>query len=596
MTLADWIGSDATRFPFLNELDPDYWTKATRNADAAISAFGLDPSKPREALDKPPGFKSVAKFPTPNPQQKAVGALDLEARLTILESETGSGKTEAALWRFAQLFHAGKVDALYFAVPTRAAAVQLHRRTCDAVLRLFGDNAPQAVLAAPGYLRAGAVDGTPLPGWRTRWDDGDEEGRHSARWAAERSNRYLAALIAVGTVDQAMLGALKVKYAHLRASSLSRALMVIDEVHASDAFMTEVQRRLLDAHIKVGGYAMLMSATLGSAARSKWLRRPQPNAEEAIATPYPAIWTDRMDQPIEIAQNPRAEIDPKSSKSVRMETLSTMSGEETARHALKAANDGARVLVIRNTVASAVETYKAVDAECGDQSMLLEVKGVRTLHHSRFAPTDRRLLDQAVEETLSNNADKKRRGRIVIGTQTLEQSLDIDADFLLTDLCPIDVLLQRIGRLHRHDLTRPKGFKTPRCMVMTPENGLDALVDPPRFENGLGGWVDANMIGGVYLDLPIVELTRRLIDAHQVWEIPTMNRRLVESATHPERVRALIDEKGPSWDAYQRAVVGKDLASLSGAKAQTIDRTRPFSELVYPSEEEKIRTRLGAEG
>ena len=209
----------------------------------------------------------------------------------ILEAETGSGKTEAALWRYAQLFEAGRVDGLYFAVPTRAAAVQLHGRVAAASRRLFGEADPQAILAVPGYLRAGSTEGTPLPHWKVRWDDekDTDEGTLVARWAAENSKRYLAAQIAVGTVDQAMLGALMVKHAHMRTAALSRSLLVIDEVHASDRFMTAIQKRLLEAHLAVGGYAMLMSATLGSTARAAWLRQQEPSFEEAVATPYPAV-------------------------------------------------------------------------------------------------------------------------------------------------------------------------------------------------------------------------------------------------------------------------------------------------------------------
>ena len=106
-------------------------------------------------------------------------------------------------------------------------------------------------------------------------------------------------------------------------------------------------------------------------------------------------------------------------------------------------------------------------------SLALTVEGVPTLHHSRFAVEDRRLLDDAVELVLGKG-DRPSNGRVVIGTQTLEQSLDIDADILISDLCPVDVLLQRIGRLHRHaDAVRPNTFSTPNCIVLTPEDGLE---------------------------------------------------------------------------------------------------------------------------
>ena len=197
----------------------------------------------------------------------------LEEQLVIIESETGSGKTEAALWRFARMFQAEKVDGLYFALPTRAAASQLHRRVKDFTTRLFPDgDRPAVVLAVPGYDAGPGVGPVALPNY-----DLDAAGHSESEkpWAAESPKRYLAAQIAVGTVDQAMLGALQVKHAHLRASCLARNLLVVDEVHASDTYMTEIIRALLNAHTGSGGYALLMSATLGSEARQRW-RRPGP--------------------------------------------------------------------------------------------------------------------------------------------------------------------------------------------------------------------------------------------------------------------------------------------------------------------------------
>src|SRR5690606_27729428 len=109
-----------------------------------------------------------------------------------------------------------------------------------------------------------------------------------------------------------------------------------------------------------------------------------------------------------------------------------------------------------------------------------------------------------VEEVLKPDPNRSPEGVIVIGTQTLEQSLDIDADFLMTDLCPVDVLLQRLGRLHRHILPRPAGFELPRAVLLTPEGGLDRLTKP-AFENGLGGWESSEGLQGIYTDLLALE-------------------------------------------------------------------------------------------
>lgn len=591
VTLADWLGSSADWFPHVAELDENYIETAHEKAEEACAAIGLDAARQRAALATEMSFEKVSGFPTPNPQQALVGQIALDAPIVILEAETGSGKTEAALWHYMRLFEAGHVDGLYFAVPTRAAAVQLHSRIVKAAERVFGDASPEPVLAVPGYIKAGEVEGKALPHWQVLWDDAANDGadKQNARWAAEHSKRYLAAQIAVGTVDQAMMGALTVKHAHLRAASLSRSLLVIDEVHASDAYMTSVQKALLDSHIAVGGYAMLMSATLGSKARASWLGHTAPDYEAASGVPYPAVWTSKSATPL----SPDAPS--QNQKSVAMQSVATMAAETTAGHALAAARQGARVLVIRNTVDRAIATLAAVETLTApeDQHLLFRVGDVATLHHSRFAPTDRKLLDQAVEAALSTNEDRLPEGRIVIGTQTLEQSLDIDADILFTDLCPIDVLLQRIGRLHRHKLARPDGFEAPRCIVMAPEGGLAPLLKP-AFEKGLGAWRAAGGLQGVYRDLSVLESTRRLVDGHPIWTIPAMNRRLVESALHPERIEALHGELGAAWRRAHDEVRGGQLGDQSTAHSVLIDREKPFEKCAFPDgAEQKIRTRLG---
>ncbi|MFN3459375.1 MAG: CRISPR-associated helicase Cas3' [Oceanibaculum sp.] len=593
VSLADWLGSSRDVFTFVPMLDPAYIDEARRKARMAMAEVGLDAGRWRAAIDGRADFPTLAPGRQPRAAQSLVGGWSLDDPLVILEAETGSGKTEAALWRFARLFEAGKVDSLYFALPTRAAAKQIHGRVNEAIGRLMGEGAPEAVLAVPGYLKVGEVQGQALPGFEVRWDDedGPGEARRLARWAAESANRYLAATVAIGTVDQAMLAALQVKHAHLRAAALSRALLVIDEVHASDSYMTGVQTHLLSLHLGRGGHAMLMSATLGSLARARWLggkRAQVPSLAEAIAAPYPTVWgVEEGCRAVEACEGDRG-------KQVHMSLADGWNGSDAARNAIAAARDGARVLVIRNTVKAALECFEAV-MEAGGGDLLWQVAGGPALHHSRFAPEDRKLLDEAVELALSPDREKRPAGGvIIIGTQTLEQSLDICADFLVTDLCPVDVLLQRIGRLHRHaDVPRPSGYAAPRCVVLAPANGLDHLA-APAFENGIGSFEREG--GGIYTNLHASELTRRLILDRPDWIIPAMNRLLVESATHPDAIEALNQEKGPDWQNYEQKAYGREVSERQAANLVAMPVRRPFAELSFPQDEARIRTRLGGEG
>ena len=604
--LADWIGSDENLFPFVEEPRENYIATARRQAKRAVEGIGLNIAGQRESFSDLPEFGELFKIegsPKPNAiQEQSVRNTPLDEQLVIVESETGSGKTEAALWRFARMYEQGLVDGLYFALPTRAAAKQLHNRVTAFAANLFpADHRPESVLAVPGYVRAGDFTGEHLPDFEVLWDDRPDAETGKRRWAAENNKRFLAAQVAVGTVDQAMMAALQVRHAHLRAACLARNLLIVDEVHASDPYMRVLVEALLSAHLDAGGYALLMSATLGSAARRQWLLRPKRASDlpyeslaEAKKTAYPAISTavDGRETVTGVGENDQKKV-------VSIDASTSMHDfDHVAGLALGAARHGAKVLVVRNTVDYAVNTQRAIEAgpEASDQSLMFLCKGKATLHTGRFAAEDRLLLDAAVAEQLGKH--RAGGGRIVVGTQTLEQSLDIDADLLITDLCPMDVLLQRIGRLHRHDRkNRPDGYREPRCIVLLPpHDDLTPLLSKK------GGGASRNGLGGyVYPDLRILELTRRLVAEHsdgEPWRIPEMNRELVERTIHPDALGELVEEMGEAWVNHRNEVEGVMIANHLTARNVVIKRDKSFidAEVVFANVEEAIRTRLGDEG
>ncbi len=590
---ADWLGSNEDWFPFVDEHRDDYFEAAQRQAKQAISAIGLHLSDQRNGFTGVPGFGALFDIPgapKPNAIQATAQRTPLDQPLVIIESETGSGKTEAALWRFARMYERGLVDGLYFALPTRAAAVQIHGRVERFIGKLLPQHRPSVVLAVPGYKPDPDTADVALD-----YDHGAAgEPERDRPWASENPKRYLAAQIAVGTVDQAMLGALQVKNAHLRAACLARNLLVVDEVHASDTYMSVILEQLLADHIGAGGYALLMSATLGSAARLRWLFQPGRTSEapslsldDAIKTAYPAVTIpgDGCEAVVPAGENDQE-------KHVRIAAVPRMHDfADIAHRALKAAGAGAKVLVVRNTVDYAIETQEAIEtlAGPGEEGLLFTVCGKRTLHHGRFAAGDRRLLDAEVEQRLGKQ--RPGGGHIVVGTQTLEQSLDIDADLLITDLCPVDVLLQRIGRLHRHKRhDRPAAYATPECLVLTPpDNDLSPLLKYTPNANGLGPH------GHVYGSLTILEATRRLIDEYPEWDIPQMNRLLVERATHPQALCDIAREMGDEWIVHANEVKAEAFADSTAGRHAIIQRDKHFldQESAFAGSEERIRTRLG---
>ncbi len=587
--LADWLGSDTEFFPYSVEGDPDRWPLALAAAEHAISAVGLDPTAYRSQLPAQLGFARISNF-LPRPMQAAVGTLNLPeaASLTFIEEETGGGKTEAALWHFARLFAAGAVDGLYFALPTRTAATQLHARIVAACERCFPDpaNRPAVILAVPGYLAADGARGQTLPGFAVLWNDDPRKADRHRRWAAEGPKRYLAGTVVVGTIDQVLLAALAVDHAHLRATCLLRHLLVIDEVHASDAYMNRLLSELLTRTRAAGGHALLMSATLGTTARDALLRawgaaESRTTRAQAEAVPYPTLWSVNA-APLAVARTGR-------DRTVRLATLNADDLEALARQAIAAAQAGARVLIIRNTVRDCLATLTTLESFAAPD-LLWRVPTpsglVSVPHHARYAREDRTYLDRQLELVFGKDATRD-HGCIACATQTVQQALDLDADWMLTDLAPVDVLLQRLGRLHRHERPRPAGFLTPQATVLTPPDSLARWLDQPRY--GPHGW------GNVYEDLRILEATRHLVQAGS-WAIPQDNRRLVEAATHPEAL-AELDPAEPRWATHGHTITGRTITQRDRARLGLLPWHIGFGndQVCFPPDDlaTDIRTRLG---
>jgi CRISPR-associated endonuclease/helicase Cas3 len=591
LTLADWIGSDEAFFPFADTLEAPMERARSRATDA-VEALFLDADGPRASLGPHAGFDQILEQPDwdPYPIQEAVRDVPLHENggLAVLESDTGSGKTEAALARFVRLYRAGQVDGLYFAVPTRTAATQLHDRVTAAVERLFPDDRrPPVVQAVPGYIKADDVTATRLPdSYAVRWD---ESIQHRG-WAAESSKRYLAGPIAVGTVDQALLSTLQASHAHMRGTALLRHFLVVDEVHASDAYMTQLLDRVLDQHLAAGGHALLMSATLGASARTHLTTDDDavPSQEEAEATDYPLVTHVDAHRTNPESVNAASS---DASKTVEPQLCDEADAPEAvARQALDHARSGARVLVIRNLVDDCITTQRALEDRVDDEAFLFGVDGTPAPHHSRFAPDDRQRLDDAIENVFG--PDTPNRGIVAVATQTVEQSLDLDADLMITDLCPMDVLLQRIGRLQRHSRNRPEGYETAQCVVLTPE---ERDLAPHISDDGQA--FGPHGLGTVYGDLRAIEATWEVLSNDDLapWEIPEDNRPLVERATHPDQLQAIVQNGAEAWRQHEQWVLGSRQADRQAAGYVTIDRDQPFGVEPFPDDLETAKTRLGQE-
>jgi CRISPR-associated endonuclease/helicase Cas3 len=599
LTLADWLASDSALFPFTEPGDGERFAESRVRARRALGAIGIDTTAARRSLaGGSAGFGRISEY-APRPAQLRLSTATgcPGGSVTILEDETGSGKTEAALARFLALFEAGEVDGLYFALPTRTSATQMHARVVKAIARAFPGPAdrPPVSLAVPGYLKVDEQPGRRLAGFEVLWNDDEKERWRYRGWAAEHAKRYLAGAVVVGTVDQVLLSALMVPHAHLRAASLLRHLLVVDEVHASDAYMTRILEHVLSRHREGGGHALLMSATLGAVARNRLLTGgPTTSAgsiDEACAVPYPVVTESLGGAALQMHGLPYAG-QPRVVR-VRIDSFAA-DPKQIADAALKAARRGARVLVIRNTVRECVATQVSMvqqAAAMGGSALLFVCAGAPAPHHSRYSTEDREALDNALEAAFGRDAPPT--ACVAVATQTVQQSLDIDADLMITDLCPMDVLLQRIGRLHRNQgRLRARGFEVPTVIVCVPTNRQ--LGDVIRKDGTARGPLG---LGTVYPDLRVIEATWRLLESQPELLIPEMNRELVERATHPDALRSIVCELQGPWPAHEREAIGTAVAHRRLGTLNVIDWSMPFGHQgsLFPSGtlDREIPTRLG---
>lgn len=466
--VADWVASDPSRFPV---------TAGPREAsvDLAGGAVADDAWAPRP-VPSDVGFLETFGFLPRAAQQAMIELLDDEQgpSLMILEDRTGSGKTEAALWAALRAIQGG-ARGLYVGLPTRATADQFHERAQRFLGALWADGAQHQVRLLHGgaHLR----DDDPVP---AGVDDGADDGAARQWFAAPR--RGLLSPYAVGTIDQALLAVLHARHYPVRLWGLQGKVVILDEVHAYDVYTGRLMERLIGWLAALDCTVVLLSATLPArrraalcAAYEEGARMPSDGSAGPVspveATRYPRLTRagHRGHVVVGIA-------DDRPGRVVSLEHLGVVDDEaDVTEHLLSQVVDGGCVAMVCSTVAVAQARYESVRSQIDAD---IEV----VLLHARMRPLERGPIEQRLIALLGPRCVGERRPSrfVVIATQVIEQSLDLDFDVILTDLAPVDLLVQRAGRVHRHaGRPRPPMHDTPRLIVLdTP--GRDAVRDLPR--------------------------------------------------------------------------------------------------------------------
>lgn len=452
--LADWLGSNAAYFPYRDDASTsidDYWHYAVKQAAIALHQTGVLPQAVLHGqvmVDLFPHLVDESGRFKPTPLQHWAESVPLPAgpQLYLLEDVTGAGKTEAAITLAYRLMEAGEADGAFIGLPTMATANAMFRRLQMTARRLYQPDARPSLMLAHAQRQLSSSfreSVVVLPDDVAEGDLKQRDETASARcaaWLADHNKKALLASAGVGTIDQALMAVLHSKHQSLRLLGLVGKVLVVDEVHACDAYMQAVLEQLLRFHAAGGGSAILLSATLPAAMKQKlaeaWSAgRGMPPAELSEGA-YPLAARIGHAPLLEKPLDTRPEVQ----RRVRTECESDPSRIQVRIRAALAA--GHCVVWVRNTVFDVLAAREWF-ADLSDDQVLL--------FHARYAMGDRLRIEQQVMDSFGpRSRASQRHGRLVIGSQVIEMSLDCDFDLMVSDLAPIDRLIQRAGRLHRH--------------------------------------------------------------------------------------------------------------------------------------------------
>jgi len=457
ITVADWIGSDEDYFSPLRSDNPANITTVQTVAHGAVKRIGME----AHSLTSARSFHELFGF-LPNELQATAMETICEPGVYAIEAPMGMGKTEAALALAHKLIISGQASGLYFALPTQATSNRIHERVAEFLQR--------SETTAPRLIHSGSwlLDQTMHFPAFVATQPGEQ--RATARdWFAS-SKRALIAPFGVGTVDQALLGVIAVKHFFLRHYALAGKVVILDEVHSYDVYTGTLIEALISALRKLRCTVIILSATLTRERRKKLLGI-MGNAQHAQSSEvtsghdaFPLI-TGVTSGGVMLE---RAVAAPVSKPPVAVRFRAEV---DILNEAVEAARSGSCVLWICNTVDRAIATYHALCSERqeGDPPV--------GLLHSRFPFYRRQELEGDWMCKLGKDRSHRPPGCLLISTQIVEQSVDLDADLLITELAPTDMLFQRLGRLWRHqqpsNVSRP--CAQPEIWISQEDIALDLL-------------------------------------------------------------------------------------------------------------------------
>ncbi len=451
-----------------------------------------------------------------------------ETGLTIIESPTGSGKTEAALALAWKLIDGGQADSIVFALPTQATANAMLERLEKLAPVLFKDGNANLVLAHGTAKYNILFAKLKAAGRASAAQKGNQGAVQCAEWITKSRKVVFLGQIGVCTIDQVLLSVLPVRHNFIRSFGVMKSVLIIDEVHAYDSYMYGLLEEVLKRQKAAGGSAILLSATLPAIQKQKLFKAwdTYTSFQFTDKDPYPLISKISVTGESTTITVMPDEMPPERVVHVELVISGTMQPDETIiGKVLDAAKSGAMVAVVCNLVNDAQKTARRLRSIVSDFGVPVDI------FHARYRFKDRQAKENDVK-IMYGNSSARSSGRIIVATQVVEQSLNLDFDWLVTQLCPVDLLFQRMGRLHRFVLPRPAGFEKPVSTILVSEKD------------------DFGAHEYVYQDVAVMWRTRELLKK-QGSEIRF-------PAAYRESIEAVYGKA--VWDEEPDSVIGKSFA------------------------------------
>jgi CRISPR-associated endonuclease/helicase Cas3 len=439
-TLSDWIASDTANFPYADVTDlAAYVAQADRLADAAVERLRLRPWTP------PARFTELFDN-APRPIQTLVDRLTAdrtEPTLVLVEAPTGEGKSKAALQAAAALTGNLGLLGAYVAMPTKATSLQM-RKELEHLIEKLGQDVYVGLIHsdAKAVLEAEAASPTGVGE-----DDPDDSDVAAREWFTRKKN--LLTTVGVGTVDQALKAVFRSGHVFVRLAALTNKVVVIDEIHAYDTYMSTLLDRLLTWLGRLGVPVVMLSATLPAQRRQELVAAWQSGLLRCLPRQAPVLPSSAGYPRVTVAGTGRPIVESTTVSGInagRTLQLTHVPDEEIVDWALASVANGGSAAIMHNLVRRARATYTALEERIAKlpESSRPEL----ILIHGQLAGGQRNAIEAKLSASFGPQGTRPKA--IVVSTQVLEQGLDLDFDAMLTDLAPVDWLIQRAGRLHRH--------------------------------------------------------------------------------------------------------------------------------------------------